>query len=176
MDIEKIFLETIEQLQQGSRPRHRFNKEQLDALAQHWRSCINSPKELPKVLCLVDHLYGDSPHWEELIIQSLKEIKDEELLVLILGISHRQIINRRVRMGERVPFEFIQCFESLLDHQSPEVLEWSLRTIEQMGSQSIMLKQKVLQRKPGIRRLFNQHLKYGHEIIEILEKRWNIPL
>lgn len=172
MNINLLFLETIEQLKMGSRPRHKFDEDQLEMLAQSWKEALHDGVTLNKILCLVDHSYGDSHHWEPLIIETLKSHNDDDILIAVMGISHRQIISRKVRMGERITFDFIQCFEKLLDHKNPEVLEWVLRTIEQMGSQSIILKQKVLERKPGIKRLFNQHLKNGHEIIEILEKRW----
>lgn len=172
IDIDQLFEQTIEQLQQGSRPRYPFSQEQQQFLVETCKQHRSDHEMLTKILCIVDHMQGDSPLWEELIIEFLKPQTHDEILIHIMGISHRQVINRAQRQGDRLSFDFIQAFNPLLDSQNPEVLEWVLRTIEQMGAQSILLKEKVLDKKPGLKRLFNQHLKNGYEIIELLERRW----
>ena len=175
-DLDAKFNETIAALQKGERPRYQYQVEEVRHLIQKWEENFHRPNELAKVICLVDHTYGDHGEWEEVIIKTLTEHPDNQILIHTLGITHRQVIGRRYRLGERLPYSFLKSFEGLLETQDAELLEWTLRTIEQMGSQSIMLKEKVLKRKPGILRVFNQHLKNGHEIIEMLEKRWTIPL
>lgn len=172
LNIDELYDKTLEELKIGSRPRFQFNDHELEYLSEQWINQIQNPSQLRKILCLVDHLHTDSSHWKGPIVKTLLENEDNDILIHTLGISHKQILYRCVRMGERLPYEYLECFHHLLNNQDAEVLEWTLRTIEQMGSQNRLFKETVLKRKPGFMRIFNKHLKNGFEIIEMLEKRW----
>ena len=67
----------------------------------------------------------------------------------------------------------MKAIPPLLKHQDPEVVEWTLRTIESLGHQSIMLKEDVLKARPGITALFNKHKKNSQDLVDFLIKRWS---
>jgi hypothetical protein len=174
MNIEEVFSQIITDLQANKRPLIKLTEQDLDTLASAWHDIIESKnwKGLFKILCILDNTVTLSPKFFDQINTTLRECDDEEIMVLTLGAARKHIIDENHKRGERVKMEFIKTLKALLSHGSPEVLEWTLRLIEGLGSQSIILKEDVLAAKPGFMAIFNEHKKATKQIIELLEKKW----
>jgi hypothetical protein len=76
--------------------------------------------------------------------------------------------------GNMMPSEFFDILKNLLKTKSPELLEWTLRTIESMGPLNFRLKTEIINSRPGMKKIFNSHLRACDEIINLLESQWKI--
>lgn len=146
-----------------------------EELHKNWSKALEEGNhhEIKKVLCLLDNAQNTSGAFDELFSQSLEEIEDPEMIVLLLGSSSKHLIVHAQKDARAINPRFTQALISHLSSQNPEVLEWVLRTIEQYGAQSIRFKKEILKAKPGILAFMNPHKKNAKQIIELLEKRWN---
>lgn len=176
MNIDQIFEKTINDLKQEKRPLHPFSPEDHQELKAYWHEQLaqQNLKEINKVLCLLEHSQTYSSECDELFIRSLKEIQDTQTLVFLLSASAKHIVTRSQRDGQRIAFAFIEALKELLSHQDPEVLEWVLRVIDQLGNQALILRPEIIKQKPSLLSVFNKHKKNSRMIIEMLEKRWSI--
>ena len=174
MDIDAVFNNIITELKDGKRPLVKLSEADLKHLSEKWSSINNTKNwdELFKILCILDNTTSLSSLFTEEINRTLTESKDAQTLVLVLGVARKHIIDESHKRGERIKMDFINVLKSFLGHDNPEVLEWTLRLIEGLGSQSIILKNDVLNAKPGFMAIFNEHKKAAKQIIELLEKRW----
>ena len=66
----------------------------------------------------------------------------------LLAINKSGFNTINTRDGDRLPANFLAALEQLLDHSQLEIVEWTLRTLEQCGPQSFGLKAKILEKKP----------------------------
>lgn len=176
MDINAKYQETLEFLKVGKRPFIRFTDHELQSLAHYWQE-LNSksaPEEdyLP-ILCLADHLTRSHRSLNDPLIFTLENRKEENLLVYSLTASFKIIIEESIRQNERIPFAFLNALKAPLSHDSWEVLEWTLRVIDQLGQQSIFLKNEVIARRPHLLQKLNPKTKNISELINMLEYRWS---
>ena len=184
ISIKELFSDIIERLKKNERPRIKLSDEQLTELVTNW-SFINKLESLESthnehltaILCVLDHATNTHKQIERLILDSLIDQKyfDTTTSVYLHSIAAKHIIEHRFKNGDRLEHEFLVTLDKLLDQKKPENLEWTLRLIEQCGPQSIMLKQKVLSKKPSIFGILNKHNKSVKQLIEFLEKRWSPP-
>lgn len=174
MNNQELYNHIISLLKEGKRPQVQLNDEQKASLNQAWQTHLDSEnhQELTKVLCVLDNTLTLCDSFSPVIYRSLEVIVDSDMQVMILGVARRHIIDHAHKKGERVPYDFIKVLEKKLSSNDPEVLEWTLRLIESLGNQSIILKESVLKAKPGMSALFNNHKKAAKQIVELLEKRW----
>ncbi|WP_372655026.1 hypothetical protein [Halobacteriovorax sp.] len=175
MDLNTEFNRVIKKLQNDERPLTKYSEEEFQKLNSIWTELLEKKNfnDLPKVYCLLDNTQNYSNIFTENIYQTFEQISDPELIVFNLSAASKHIIAYHHKKGERVPFELIEVLKGLLKNKDAEVLEWTLRTIEQLGSQAIFLKDDIIQSKPGILSLFDKHKKASKQIIEMLEKRWS---
>ncbi|CBW27011.1 hypothetical protein BMS_2208 [Halobacteriovorax marinus SJ] len=174
MDINKEFEQVIEKLKKNERPLLKYSEDEFHAINEEWSKLLETKnyKDLHKIFCILDNTQNYSNIFSENIFKTFS-IKDDEILIYNLSAASKHIIAYHQKKGERTPFELLNIFKELLHHQSPEVLEWTLRTVEQLGSQAIFLKDDIIKAKPGIMSLFDKHKKASKQIIEMLEKRWS---
>lgn len=174
MNIEEKFNQIISDLQANKRPQIKLSDADLDSLATAWDKILENQEwnALFQILCILDNTITLSPKFFTQINKTLTQCPDEQTVVLTLGAARKHIIDECHKRGERVNMEFLNTLKSLLAHENAEVLEWTLRLIEALGSQSIILKEDVLASKPGFMAIFNEHKKAAKQIIELLEKKW----
>jgi len=86
--------------------------------------------------------------FNDLFFKSLDRIKNKEIIIYLLGASQKHIVGHALKTGTMIPLEYFEKLKSLLKNEHPEVIEWTLRTIESMGPLSMRLKQEVLASKP----------------------------
>jgi hypothetical protein len=173
-EYQNIHSEIIEKLQADQRPLVKLSDEQLSHLLQKWTEFL-SPQNLPeldKILCILDNTQTVTNIFDPLFEKTLAQITNAEILISTLAAAQKQIIGRQAREGESIPQAFIEALKPLLDNKDPELLEWCLRIIEQLGRQSLGLREDILKRKPGILAIFNKHKVASRQIIELLERRW----
>ena len=186
---EDLYSKTIEDLKNFKRPMVQLTSGDFLELRDLWKEgleklkdrSINEEKKeqtldfLEKIFCLLDHSQKPSVLFDSLYEESFKIIKKPELVIYLLSVSRKHLIEKKFLEGNPIPKNFIKSLENLLEHYeniNPEVIEWTLRTVEQLGNQSLKLREAVLKIKPTWGSLFNQHKKTSKQIIELLEKRW----
>nr|MBA2405691.1 hypothetical protein [Bdellovibrionales bacterium] len=126
-----------------------------------------------KVLCLVDHNAVDYAPWEGIILKVLTKELPPRLMVFALNCARKHIIQARFKRGHRLHFDFLNILKQLLFSKSPEVVEWTLRTIEECGNQGVFFLQDFAKIKPPPWKWFNPHQRSVREIITMLERRWS---
>ena len=175
MDIEVTYQKILTQLEAGSRALVRFNQEEMDELSRIFQEKLNSNDvpALEKILCLVDHSAVDHSGWENVILETLNKDLPPRHLVFALNCARKHIIQARFKRGSRLDFNFLEVLKKLLFNPSPEVVEWTLRTIEECGNQGVYFLKDFDKIKPPPWKWFNAHQRAVREIITMLERRWS---
>ncbi len=171
MEINTIYKDILEDLKLGGRALRRFNTQELKEL--EGILATSQGEELQKVLCIIEHSMSFHPAFEPLLLKILNAETDSEILVFALNASRKHILSSYQQQGKRVEFSFLEALQKLLYSKSPEVVEWTLRTIEEMGSQGIFFKKDLNNIKPAPWKWFNEHQRSVREIIAMLEHRWS---
>ena len=164
--IDSLYQDTIKKLTNDIRPQIKLTPELIEALRAKW------PESLQKVLCILNHTQNTTAEFNDLFFASLREISDQQLLIFLLGASEKHIISHSFMTGNMVPSEYFEILKNLLQTKNPEVLEWTLRTIERMGPLNLRMQNEIRKSKPGFTKFFNSHLRTSDEIIDLLEKQW----
>ncbi|MCR9203228.1 MAG: hypothetical protein NXH75_01535 [Halobacteriovoraceae bacterium] len=173
--IDITYQETLEKLKNEIRPIIQLSPDEVEICLEAWNTLLEqkaSEREFFPLLCILDHAKTGSLKFSQPIKTTLESRTEEDLLLHTLSASHKVIIEECQRQGERIPGDFIFALKSTLDHSSPEVVEWTLRTIEALGHQSIILKEEVIKRRPGLSSLFNKHRKASQQLVDYLIERW----
>ncbi|OUR99927.1 hypothetical protein A9Q84_02535 [Halobacteriovorax marinus] len=174
MNLNEEFNTVISKLKKDERPHIKYSEEEFSELNELWSGFLEDKNfnELIKVFCLLDNTQNYSHVFSENIYRTFKETDEAEFLIYNLSAAAKHIIAYHQKRGERTPFELLEVLKKLIKHKDPEVLEWTLRTIETLGSQAMFLKDDIINAKPGILAIFDKHKKASKQIIEMLEKRW----
>jgi hypothetical protein len=175
MNLEAYYQQIMTHLNQGSRALVRFSAEEKEELTRILEQALAESDQmtLEKVLCLVDHSAGDHLPWEQPLLRALTLPLSPNLLVFTLNCARKHIIQARHKRGQRLSFEFLEALKKLLFSPSPEVVEWTLRTIEECGSQGVYFLREFDKIKPPPWKWFNAHQRAVREIIAMLERRWS---
>ena len=175
MDIEGQYQKIISDLERGSRALIRFSSEEMAELTQIFEKAVleNDQGTLEKILCLVDHSAVDHSAWEAPILQAMDKDLSPRLMVFALNCARKHIIQSRFKRGRRLEFSFLEALKKLLVSSSPEVVEWTLRTIEECGNQGVFFLRDFDKIKPPPWKWFNPHQRSIREIITMLERRWS---
>jgi hypothetical protein len=174
MDIQTTYQQIITEISLGQRGLKRFGTDDLAEIQQQLQLALSGRdlERLEQLLCLIEHsaaLHKDfGPALEELLNADLPD----HLLVFGLNCARKHIIEARFQRGERLHFEFLETLKRLLYSPSPEVVEWTLRTIEECGPQGVYFLRELDRIKPAPWKWFNAHQRAVREIIALLERRW----
>lgn len=174
MDLEARAAKILSELDKGHRGLERFSEEEVEVIRKELRRSLaemNWPL-LEKSLCLIDHSASNLPELEEDLIALLNSDLPAHIKVFTLDASRKHIINSRVQRGQRLTFEFLEALKTNLYAKSPEVVEWTLRTIEETGNQGVYFLREFDKIRPAPWRWFNAHQRAVVEIITLLERRW----
>ncbi len=175
-ELDELYQQTIQKLQKGERPVIHLKPEDLDFALHHLNQLnrTQAKKEdfLP-ILCVLDHSKNGSLKFTEPLAHIFSKRSESDLLIYSLTAALKVIIEECERQSERIPYAFMKSLVPLLSHKDPEVVEWTLRVIEALGHQSIILKNDVIKARPGLSALFNKHKKNTQEIVDYLIQRWS---
>jgi hypothetical protein len=176
MNYQELYLETIHKLKRNERPLIKLNQELINHLKDEWPKAFNSPSvdklALEKILCILDNTQNTSNQFTEMFLTIFAKIEDDQLLIFALASSQKHVIAEAFKSGDMIPAPYFDELKKLLKNKNPEVLEWTLRTIDCLGPLSLRLKKEIREVKPGFKKFFNHHQKSSFAIIELLEKQW----
>lgn len=180
MKYQQIYSDIIEKLKKNERPLIKLAPELIALLKKEWEVALLSKtneaqknEAIKQILCILDNAQNTTAEFNDLFIKTLKEVKNEELLIYALAASQKHVIAESLKSGKMFSLEYFEILKKLLKEKNPELKEWTLRTIESMGPLSIRLKKEVLEAKPGLLKLFDKHQKASSQIIDYLEKEWS---
>ncbi len=182
MDIKKTYATILEGLKLGGRGQLKLTREDTLELHQALKTAIEQAKtgtkssnqELEEILCILSHDQNYSQEFTPELIKILEQDFSKEILVYTLSALVRHDIQANQRQGERIKEETLKILQKLLDHTDPEVVEWCLRTIDELGNQGLYFLAKLKSIKPNrLSGVFNQHKRNVVEIIEMLERKWS---
>ncbi len=169
MDRDQIYQKILFDLNLGHRALVRFTQDELEIL----KSQLDEGADLEKTLCLIEHsaaLYGG---FEGPLLNILKLDLPDHLMIFALNCARKHVIQARFQKGRRLDYEFLEILKKNLSSTSPEVVEWTLRTIEECGNQGVYFLQEFAKIKPPPWKWFNSHQRAIREIITLLERRWS---
>ncbi len=175
MDVTTAYVQILSSLQSQKRTYHSFP---LEELASHWNQALEAKdfNFLKKILCLVKYSQQISSLFDSLFVKTLTLLQEfqewDELIVFTLGASWRHILERSHKTGERIDRRFMDSLKKLLNHKNPEILEWTLRTIDHMGGEALYFKDAIMEIKLGMGRFFQPNKRASFQIIQMLLKRW----
>ncbi|MFP5385941.1 MAG: hypothetical protein ACLGHN_07665 [Bacteriovoracia bacterium] len=173
MKLESFYQKIISEINQGHRGLVRLNDDELEDLNSELVASLNSPEELEKVLCVVEHSSSLYIKFEKNILTVLNADIPDPLIIFALNCARKHIVEARFQKGMRLDFEFLETLKKLLHHSNPEVVEWTLRLIEGCGNQGIYFLKEFDKIKPPPWKWFNAHQRAVREIIALLERRWS---
>lgn len=175
MDLEAQFTKIMQELKAGHRALVRFNQDELEILEEKLNHVLvgKNLAELEKVLCLVEHSAALNSKFESGLLNVLNSDLPDHLLVFALNGARKHIIQAKFQRGQRLNYEFLEALKKLLHSSSPELVEWSLRTIEECGNQGVYFLREFDKIKPPPWKWFNPHQRAVREIITLLERRWS---
>jgi hypothetical protein len=171
MNIDEIYEKLIKNLGLGHRALMRFSKDELEILNLELLS--QSEHHLEKVLTILIHLATPQNLFEENLLKILKINLSAKICIFSLNASRKHVIEARKIKGQRLDFEFLEILKFKLYDSNPEIVEWTLRTIEESGSQGVYFLQELDKIKPPPWKWFNKHHRAVREIIALLERRWS---
>lgn len=175
MNIDELYQKTIESLEKGERALNRFTKDELGQLVEQLEAELKNQDtaRLEKILCLVDHTATDDGRFGPAIREALSKNLAPRLLVFALNCARKHVIQAKFKRGHRLDGEFLIILQKLLHSKEPEVVEWTLRTIEECGNQGVFFLRDLDKIKPAPWKWFNPHQRAVREIITMLERRWS---
>lgn len=175
MNIEEQYQKVIQDLEKGSRALVRYSTEEREELARALEAelQVKDSTALEKILCLIDHCATDDSRFENYLIAALNKDLPPRELVFTLNCARKHILQARFKRGLRLDFNLLEALKNLLFSKSPEVVEWTLRTIDECGTQGVFFLQYFDSIKPAPWKWFNPHQRAIREIITMLERRWS---
>ncbi|HLT22445.1 MAG TPA: hypothetical protein VKZ84_03345 [Bacteriovoracaceae bacterium] len=171
MNIEETYQSILSDLSAGGRGLRRYDANELKHLEKELTT--TNPVELKKAICLVEHSAAFHPPFAEPLLHILRNNSDPEILVFALNGARKHILAYHQQQGRRLEYSFLEVLQKLLYSKHPEVVEWTLRTIEEMGAQGIFFLKEFNNIKPPPWKWFNEHNRSIREIIAMLEQRWS---
>lgn len=172
MHIKKRYDQTLLALQKGHRYQKPLTIEEKKEIHAHL--FMNSP-HLDTCLCLLQNTSSFLSEFSKALIDLLTHKNTPpETIIHGLNASRRHIIDAHKRLSNRLPLAFLETLKGLLYHSNWEVKEWTLRTIEECGSQALFFKKdlsKIYPSKLGM--ITNRHKRFSAGIIDIISQRWH---
>lgn len=176
MDYRELYTEIILKLKRHERPLIKLTPELAALLKSEWHKALDNAKidesALKKILCILDNTQNMTSDFNELFIKTFEKIRDHDLLIYALAASQKHVIGESLRTGNMVSVAYLEKLKDLLKNKNPEVVEWTLRTIEAMGPLSLRFVKEVRELNFGIFKFLNQHQKSSAQIISLMEKQW----
>lgn len=173
--LKKHYDSILSSLRSGGRPSLKLDDEIIQAIVVEFETA--SDDQFLPLFCLLDFASRPVKEFEKSLLDSASRLKSDDSIIAWLGVCQKHIIERQSRDGDPIPSQFINQLKQLLTdkkNQSWEVLEWVLRTVVMMGARGIELKSEVEAIRPKVFSLFNSHQRQYFEILDSLQKEWNL--
>ncbi|MDD4973300.1 MAG: hypothetical protein PHY93_03070 [Bacteriovorax sp.] len=176
MNYQQLYIQIIDKLKKNERPLILLTPELIAELKAEWQRALSEINvdeiALKKILCILDNTQNMTSELNELFIATFEKVRNQDLLIYTLAASQKHVIAQSLHTGNMISIAYFEKLKALLKNNNPEVVEWTLRTIETMGPLSLRLVNDVRAVKPGIFKFLNLHQKAASQIIELMEKQW----
>jgi len=176
MNINEIYRATLIDLKAGNRPQLKWNFTEINSLQHEIENQLNSPIDeqiLEMIYCILSNSQTTAIVFHGSLLRSYQQIKNnDQLIIYFLSACSNQILTHAERTGDLPPTHFYEIIKELLAHKNPEVLEWTLRIISLMGPSSLKFKSDILNLKPKLHRIFNQHQRNAFLIVDDIINHW----
>ncbi len=175
MNVDEQYRKIMDGVSRGGRGLTRFNSAEMTELISLLGAARESKNEaeLEKILCLVEHASMPEQGFEKELISVLNSDFSDHLIIFALNAGRKHILQARFNKGNRLEFDFLETLKKLLHSGNPEVVEWTLRTIEECGNQGVYFLREFDKIKPAPWKWFNAHHRAVRELITLLERRWS---
>jgi len=175
MNLDEKYLEVLAALERGDRYQKPLSPDDILYLKNKLEEFTQlDSKKLNKILCIMTNTATFIQDLEPKLIKIIQAQQTRpESIIYTLNCARKHIIAAQFRQGKRLSADFLDSLMGLLTHHDPEVVEWTLRTIDECGSQAILFRAKLKEIRPSIFKLFNRHQRAILEIIEHLERKWS---
>ena len=178
--MDKTYRQILAQHQRGERPQYRFNQRQFHWLFLSLGQALEQQdwQHMDKLFCLLVAARDTRSSGEIFEGPICKILKREEVpstvKIFALNASCKYVIQRRNQLSQKLPPYYLQAIRGLLSDKDPELKEWILRTIDEMGGQGKPLVHDILKHRPRFYHMFNRHHRNTHDIIEVLLSKWGL--
>lgn len=173
MNIDQTYEHILLEIKKGHRGLTRFSSLELEEINKKLEETLNDPPKLLQVLCIAEHSSTLFNKFEKNILNVLNSQLSDSHIIFALNCARKHIIEARFNRGLRLEFDFLETLKKLLFHRNPEIVEWTLRTIEGSGNQGVYFLKEFDKIKPPPWKWFNAHQRAVREIITLLERRWD---
>lgn len=181
--ILKLYDQIIQELSHGNRSLPKLDEDFVKTIIEDFNKSDFSklsPEitkiELSKIFCILTNTQTTSYNFHSILQKSyeiiIKHKLSGDIYVLFLSALQKQVIEHSSKTGDRIPTWSIDLLKDFLKTHDPEVLEWTLRTIESLGIESLKFQNDIKKLRPNILKIFNTHQRHAFEIIELLDKQW----
>ncbi len=153
VNLDAFYQNFMLQLKSGQRPSVELSKTQVRSLCRQWEEEVPDGlncEYLRPWLALLGHCRKGYFEFQKIVIGILHTVQDAELVLFALAAFEKHIVGFYQRKGERIPGQIVEELKIPLGHPHPQVVLWTLGTIEQLGPQRAILRSALLERMPGI--------------------------
>lgn len=180
INVQERYLEIISRLKAGKRAIFKATESEMACFHSELETAIKdqNANAIEELFCILSNTQQKDLRFEEslLVYLSKPESLSTDQIIMALSVVRKHIIEAKQINGMRQDIKLLQILEKLLYSPEPEVVEWSLRLIEEMGSQAAYFKRHFVKIMPGLI-TFNKHKKNIKELVFILDNRFkNFPI
>lgn len=175
LNLEKRYQKVLSELKKGHRALFKAEDTEVTEYLKHFEISLEKKdtKVLEMLFCVLSNTEHKDLRFEPYLLRFFNDVDDynDELIIMCLSVARRHIIEARQIKGQRQDISFLKVLEKLIFHKSYEVVEWSLRLIEELGAQGLYFKRHFPKLMPGLL-TFNKHKKNIKELVFILDQRF----
>lgn len=169
--LTKRYQETICALKEGKRFQKPLNHQEISEILENLTE--DSPHFIES-LCILQNTTSYVPDIYIPLLTLLKSSKNPNIIIHLLNVSRKHIIEYFQRDSKRLSPDYLETLKALLKNPNWEVKEWTVRTIDECGSQGLYFKNDLLDIYPSkFSVLTNRHKKFTRGIIDLLFLKWN---
>ncbi len=173
MNLNASYDAAIARLKKGQRVLDKLEPNEITFLKNALTESKNHPEQLQKVLCLIENTRTLTQEFEPGLVALLNETTlSPNLIIYTLNACRKHSIDYRVKVGERISADFLKSLMHLVHHPAPEVVEWTLRVIDECGPQGVFFYKEIKAIKPKFSWIFNKHRRATVQLIDMFHKRW----
>lgn len=183
--IDEIYNYSIRNLSSSARVQVELTDDKIDNIIQEFNEKLNDTKAnlddkkdvLKKYFFILAHTHHTSKKTHGSLLKSFDFLRDHKIdpdfIIFLLSAVQKQFIDHQSKSGDKIPMELFGKLKELLKHTNAEVLEWTLRTIEALGPQSLLFEKELANLKPSLLKLFNEHQQNAFKVIEVIKGNWS---
>jgi hypothetical protein len=173
MDIQQRYDDIVQRLQKGIRVLDKLQSEEVAFLKNALAENKDNEEELKKLLCITENTRTFAGNLEPELVALLNNHNlSTDVLIYTLNASRKHSIAAKMKEGNRLSSDFLMALVKLLSHQDPEVVEWTLRVIDETGPQQVFFYKTIKEIKPSFSWIFNKHKRNIVQLVDMFHKRW----